>query len=452
MFHCFFDIGMIHFPELFEERTRNLLGEEYQLLKEALLTPPPVSIRINNRLKDYHPSENRVAWSRHGYYLASRPVFTTDPLIHAGAYYVQEASSMFLEELVGQLAPNAHCVLDLCAAPGGKSTLLSQAIPNDSLLVSNEFVRSRSMILAENLIKWGNPNIVVTNNSPEDFQRLPSFFDLMVIDAPCSGEGMFRKDPNAISEWSLSNVSSCAIRQQQIISDAWDALATDGILLYSTCTYNREENEDTVDFVCRELGAELLQPDISSFEGIVFSGKGYRFYPHRIKGEGFFVAALRKTAPSPSPTRIKNDLKKLKLKTSEQFSNYILPDIRISIYDTEQQLFGLPHPWQEEILLLRNRLNCLVTGIQLAERKGKDLIPSHQLALSKLLNRNALQQVEVDRTTALQYLKREAITLTDAPMGYVLICYEQQALGWVKNMGNRSNNLYPQHWRIRMNL
>lgn len=443
---------MIHFPALFEERTRNVIGDEFDQLKEALNSNPPVSIRINNRLSGFIPSNERVPWNKSGYYLGCRPSFTADPALHAGAYYVQEASSMFLEEVVKQIAPDARRVLDLCAAPGGKSTLLSEIISRDSLLVSNELVRNRAMILAENLIKWGNPAIVVTNNAPADFQQLPSFFDLLVVDAPCSGEGMFRKDPNAIGEWSLANVTQCAVRQKQILSDAWETLAQDGILIYSTCTYNREENEDTVGFVCDELGAELLEVDVSRFEGIVFSGKGYRFYPHRIKGEGFFISVMRKTAPSVTSKRIKTAVKKLQLKSTLQLREMLNPDLQVHLYDSGQQLFALPLKMQEEMLAIRANFNCLVCGVQLAERKGNDLIPSHQLALSKLLNYSAVQKAEVDLTTALQFLKREAITLTDAPLGYVLICYQQLALGWVKNLGNRSNNLYPQHWRIRMNV
>jgi 16S rRNA C967 or C1407 C5-methylase (RsmB/RsmF family)/NOL1/NOP2/fmu family ribosome biogenesis protein len=443
---------MIRFPVLFEERTRELLGNDFQLLKEALHEVPPVSIRLNNRMPDYACDGIKVPWCDAGYYLEIRPRFTADPLLHAGVYYVQEASSMFLHEVVSQLAPNASCVLDLCAAPGGKSTLLSQLLKPGSLLVSNEFVRSRAMILAENLIKWGNPDIAVTNNAPADFQQLPSFFDLLIVDAPCSGEGMFRKDPDSIEEWSLSNVNTCALRQQQILADAWDCLNTNGILIYSTCTYNREENEDTIDYICRELGAELLEIDISRFDGIVFSGKGYRFYPHRINGEGFFISALRKTSGSPSKKRIRNDLRKLQLKSTQQMSEFFLPSAGLTIIDNGLQLFALPEYLKEELLFIRSQLNCLLTGIDVAERKGKDLIPAHQLALSKLLNKQQIARVEVDLPTALNYLKREAITLNNEPMGYVLITYKQQALGWVKNLGTRSNNLYPQHWRIRMNV
>lgn len=443
---------MLQFPELFEQRTNELLGEEYFLLKEALNTTAPVSIRFNTRPNTCPSSSHKVPWSLHGFYLESRPVFTTDPLLHAGAYYVQEASSMFLEEVVRQLAPNALCALDLCAAPGGKSTLLSAILPNNALLVSNEIVRSRAMILTENIVKWGNPNCVVTNNAPADFQKTPNFFDLMVVDAPCSGEGMFRKDPGAIGEWSLNNVQQCATRQKSIVADAWDALKEGGILIYSTCTYNREENENTVEYICKDLGAEFLPVDSKSFEGIVSSDSGYRFYPHRISGEGFFIAAMRKTASTAGVLKLKTDLRKLKLKESMLMNNVLTSSDDFFVYDDEQYLFALPRRWKDEMLFMRSMFNCLINGILLAERKGKDLIPAHQLALSKLLNRATFSIVEVELSTALKFLKRESIQTDEAPVGYVLISYQKQILGWVKNLGNRSNNLYPQHWRIRMNI
>jgi 16S rRNA C967 or C1407 C5-methylase (RsmB/RsmF family)/NOL1/NOP2/fmu family ribosome biogenesis protein len=442
---------MITFPPLFEKRTTELLGEEFAQLKLALTDTAPVSIRLNNKKSDAFSSADSVPWCEQAYYLEKRPVFTADPLFHAGAYYVQEASSMFLQEMVRQLAPNARCVLDLCAAPGGKSTLLSQFISPDSLLVSNEIVRSRSMILAENLIKWGNSNIVVTNNKPADFQRLPAIFDLMVVDAPCSGEGMFRKDPGAINEWSLANIQQCTIRQKQILDDAWDALKTGGILIYSTCTYNKEENEANIAYIIHELGAELLSIDCSRFEGIVDSGLGYRFYPHRIKGEGFFIAAIRKSAPAPPPMRIKEERNKA-WKETKLMQNALLNPENFAITDDEQHLYALPSEWKDTIMTFRTKLNCLVSGIQLAERKGNNLIPSHQLALSKQLHPDFLNRVELDNTTAIKYLQRESIVIEDAPRGYVLICFQGLPLGWVKNLGNRSNNLYPQHWRIRMKL
>ena len=260
-------------------------------LEKALETKPPTSVRVNDKIA-YQPSSENVAWCKSGYYLDERPLFTADPLFHAGVYYVQEASSMFLEQAVKQYFPMADTVLDLCAAPGGKSTLLSQTLAESSLLVSNEIIRSRAYILAENLIKWGNPNVVVTNNEPKDFAILGGFFDAIVIDAPCSGEGMFRKDAGAVEEWSEYNVTLCAARQTEIVSSVWDALKTDGILVYSTCTFNREENEENVQWICNELGAEVLSIDLQGNSDITKSDFGYRFYPHKTKGEGFFISVL----------------------------------------------------------------------------------------------------------------------------------------------------------------
>ena len=299
----------MNLPPIFIERTKAILKEEYPAFENALQQLAPTSIRINDKM-DYMPSAEKVAWCDKGYYLNERPLFTADPLFHAGVYYVQEASSMFLSQVVEQHFPDADTVLDLCAAPGGKSTLLSQYLHRNCLLVSNEIVRNRAYILAENLAKWGNQNTLVTNNDPADFSALNNFFDAVVVDAPCSGEGMFRKDAGAIDEWSLSNVELCAERQKKILTDVWDALKPEGILVYSTCTYNREENEDNVAWMCRELDAELLKVDLHGNENIVESDFGYRFFPHRTKGEGFFIAVVRKNGSSVRSKQIKAELKK----------------------------------------------------------------------------------------------------------------------------------------------
>ncbi|MDD2285132.1 MAG: rRNA cytosine-C5-methyltransferase [Paludibacter sp.] len=442
-------------PELFVERTKFLLGEEYPDFEEALGSLSPVSVRVNDKIDGYDPSDEKVPWCDSGFYLAERPLFTADPLFHAGVYYVQEASSMFLKQVVDVFLKDAEKVLDLCAAPGGKSTLLLQYLPDDALLVSNEFVRSRAMILAENIIKWGHPNVVVTNHAPETFGVMSAFFDAVVVDAPCSGEGMFRKDAGAISEWSMQNVQQCAIRQKSILHHVWDGLKDGGILVYSTCTYNKEENEENVAWVCRELGASCLKMDISHFEGIVESAYGYRFYPHKIKGEGFFISILKKNAST-------NYVKSGKSKKNKQIEKYtdrsgdfrhqILHPGDFEIKEINRQIIAFPTKHLTDCLELNAKLNCLVNGVMLAELKGKDAVSAHQLALSKIMNRTAFECVEVDYKTAVAYLKRESIVLPEVNQGYVLICYKQQALGWVKNLGNRSNNLYPQHWRIRMHL
>lgn len=439
-------------PPLFAERTESLLGVEYPLFVKALESASPVSVRINDKLRDFLPSEKKVPWCSNGYYLKERPLFTADPLFHAGVYYVQEASSMFLEQIIQQFLQNAETVLDLCAAPGGKTTLLTQQLPEDTLLVSNEINRSRAMILAENVIKWGNPNVIVTNETPASFKRVPGFFDAIVIDAPCSGEGMFRKDPGAIDEWSPQNVQNCVIRQKSILQDIWGSLKPEGILVYSTCTYNREENEENIQWACEQLGAKLLRPQIDAFEGIVQSDYGLRFYPHRIEGEGFFISVLKKTDKDIPQIRIKEDRKTPKpVKNNDINAKLLLPDV-FDVLEIDMQLVAHAKKHITKSIYIGKEFNCLVNGVVLFDIKGKDIIPNPQFALSKIINRSAFNHVDVDLPTAISFLRKENIFLPEAPKGYLLITYREQMLGWVKNLGNRCNNLYPQHWRIRMHL
>ncbi len=439
-------------PELFIERTSSLLGEAFPDFERALQEAPPVSVRVNDKLSDYRPSDKKVPWCSAGYYLNQRPLFTADPLLHAGVYYVQEASSMFLQQVVEEFFGEVETVLDLCAAPGGKSTLISQALNEHALLVSNELVRSRAMILAENVIKWGNPNVVVTNNQPEAFKQLPAFFDALVVDAPCSGEGMFRKNPDSIGEWSMQNVIQCAIRQKNIVQEVWDSLKPGGILVYSTCTYNREENEDNVQWICEHLGATSLKINLKDLHGIVASDLGYRFYPHQVDGEGFFIAVMQKDDDVSYHTKQRQEKGRHGLNRSQDYLRKIRHIENYAILEADQQIIAYPLNQLSRNMILKNKLNCLVNGVLLAELKGKDVIPAHQLALSKILDTTGVNRSELDYPTAIAFLKRENIYLPDAPLGYVLVTFQQQALGWVKNLGKRCNNLYPQHWRIRMHL
>jgi len=443
----------MNLPEAFVSRTIKILGPEFRDLEKALEGIAPTSIRVNDKT-DYRPSDERVDWCESGYYLKERPLFTADPLFHAGIYYVQEASSMFLYQAVKQHFPEAQTVLDLCAAPGGKSTLLTQALPESSILVSNEIVRSRAYILAENLIKWGNPNIVVTNNEPKDFGSLPGYFDAVVVDAPCSGEGMFRKDAGAILEWSEYNVTLCAARQKEILSAVWDSLKTDGILVYSTCTFNREENEENVKWICEELGADLLSMDLKGNTAITATEYGYRFYPQKTKGEGLFLTVLRKNSRVlPSRNNKRDDKKNIKFVTKSNVSTFsLLNEERWVIIPEENRIKGYDKDRLNDFLLLNKQLKCMHSGLLLGELKGTDFIPSASMALSKKLDRESVETVEVDYRTAISFLKKEAIVLPDSSRGYILICFNRQALGWVKNLGNRTNNLYPNEWRIRMKI
>lgn len=446
-------------PLEFIERTRALLGPDYPHLEAALQTDAPVSLRVNRAKHTLSPAgAEPVGWCESGYYLDERLSFTFDPLFHAGAYYVQEASSMFLEQVVRQEVTGPVKCLDLCAAPGGKSTHLLSLLPEGSLLVSNEVIRSRSHILAENVAKWGNPWAVVTQNDPADFARLPHFFDVIVADAPCSGEGMFRKDTDSAGQWSVANVQLCASRQRRILGDVWEALKPGGLFIYSTCTYNTEENEENVRYLIEELGAEPVRiatrPEWGVGGALKYDYPVCRFFPHQTKGEGFFLAAVRKAAGEKAEIRWKPKTKKEKSKApivapSELHAWLYAPDRYRIAFDREGWT-AFPRLHEADYSLLAARLNILSAGIRLGEIKGKEVAPAPQLALSTAREPSAFPVATLQWEEAISYLRKETLSLPDhLEKGYVLVAYDGHALGFVKQLGNRANNLYPQEWRIR---
>ncbi len=439
-------------PPLFIECTKNLLGTDWDQFLQVLQAETPVSIRLNKAKIPENLSYEKVLWCETGYYLPERPVFTLDPLFHAGTYYVQEASSMFLEHVIRQYVDSPVRVLDLCAAPGGKSTHLASLLSERSLLVSNEYVRPRAHILSENLIKWGFNNNLVCNNKPEELGKLFSFFDVMLVDAPCSGEGMFRKDRGAIDEWSVENVDNCVVRQHKLLSEVWSALKKDGILIYSTCTYNRKENEETVRWIINELGAELLPVTIDDSWGITSTDGGYRFYPHKIKGEGFFISVLRKTTEEQVVKIKSGKLAEKASKEQQGLKEYIRQDTDFKIISHIEKFIFIQQNFVDEFSFLAKKLRVLHFGTTIGEWKGKQFIPDAALALSVHLNKESCLVADVDRLTALSFLRTENIVLPNVPQGMVLITYKNQPLGWVKNLGNRCNSLFPDNWRIRMNI
>ena len=455
-------------PMEFMTRTRQLLGEnEWNLFAGALQEEPPASVRMNPRKCGLSPEgASPVPWCRDGFYLSARPAFTFDPLFHAGCYYVQEASSMILDQVLRQYVTSPSIMLDLCAAPGGKSTLARTALPEGSLLVANEVMRGRSQVLAENMVKWGHPDVLVTQNDPADFTELGPLFDVILADVPCSGEGMFRKDETAVSEWSTDNVRLCWQRQRSILSAIWPCLKTGGILIYSTCTYNREENEDNVAWIAEELGAEVLPVETDDGWGITGNLAGYdfpvcRFLPHRTVGEGLFMAVLRKTSDdgeAETGGRKRNRQNKDKgkkggrnpLKTSREMENWLLNPERYALMVDGEEAVAFPGAFLDLYELFKSRLKVLHAGIILGEWKGKDWQPGHSLAMNVECNGTAFPQAELTYEQAVAYLRKEAVALfPDTPRGYVLVTYHGRPLGFVKNIGNRANNLYPQEWRIR---
>ncbi|MEP6674275.1 MAG: RNA methyltransferase [Ferruginibacter sp.] len=420
-----------------------------------------ISVRLNpdKKVSNTLPIANNVLWSSNGYYLFERPIFTLDPLLHAGAYYVQEASSMFLEEALKQSVDISQPlkVLDLCAAPGGKSTLLQSIISPESLLVSNEVIKARVNILAENITKWGAANVVVTNNDPAHFKRLENYFDVIVVDAPCSGSGLFRKDPEAIKEWSLNNVQLCSQRQQRILSDILPSLKEGGKLIYSTCSYSVEEDEDIMNWLKQKFPLENVKLEINKDFGIVEThadgNSGYRFYPDKIKGEGFFIAVFQKKI-----TDILSDRKiKAKAKSTDQVNKNDIETIRPFVNNVDELFFikqadeiiALPLQLKDELPVLQSALYIKKAGIKIGSIIRNELLPDHELALSNIINPDVIS-IEVDKTTALQYLRKEEIKIETTVKGWALIKYNGLPLGWIKILPNRSNNYYPKEWRILM--
>jgi 16S rRNA C967 or C1407 C5-methylase (RsmB/RsmF family)/NOL1/NOP2/fmu family ribosome biogenesis protein len=405
-----------------------------------------------------HPSTTlraaSVPWSSLGYYLHQRPSFTLDPLLHAGTYYVQEASSMFLEQAVKQTTDTSQplMVLDLCAAPGGKSTLLQSVISNQSLLVSNEVIQSRVNILKENIIKWGSGNVIVTNNDPKDFSKLSGLFDVVVIDAPCSGSGLFRRDPEAINEWSEANVQLCSQRQQRIIADAWNCLKEEGVLIYSTCSYSTEEDEAILDWTIKGLKAEGIRLKVEEEWGIdeVQSSTGtygYRFWPYKVKGEGFFIAAFRK---KEATGELRMKTKKEAIPSKEDInivSKWLQSTDGLSFILQGQNIAIVPSAWHPTIQYLMQELKVRYAGVELGTIAKNDLLPEHSLGLSTIIS-NHIFSVELTQEQALNYLRKSDVQIESSHKGWALAQYKGMNLGWMKLLGNRINNYYPKEYRI----
>ena len=464
-------------PRDFEEYTRRLMGDElYTTLAEGLAQEAPTSIRLNPFKTTsclHHDGQTAgprqgspVAWCAQGFYLANRPNFTFDPLLHAGLYYVQEASSMFIGHILQQLIHHPVLMLDLCAAPGGKTTAARAALPEGSLLFANEPMKLRASILSENVQKFGHPDMVVTNNFPREYQQSGLLFDVVLVDVPCSGEGMFRKDEGAIGEWSMQNVEKCRLLQRSIIEDIWPCLAEGGILIYSTCTFNAHENEENVNWIADNLGADFIDIDTPPEWGITGSliddHPVCRFIPGKTKGEGLFVAVLRKRGQHvPAIEQLKaNTGKSGKKQRRQQLRKQdSLPSEvscrawvngQFTISRKQGTVMGIPTWWQHIYEHAQKSLHILHAGMTLGTEKGHGIIPHTSLALSQAIAPDAFPRIEADYKTAISYLRKEAIALPpDAPRGFVIITYRSHSLGFVKNIGNRANNLYPQEWKIK---
>ena len=479
---------MAPLPKEFIDSLRAAIGGRAQDVLDALgCEDGVVGVRANPAKMEPGALSSRfgvgaqpVPWRADAFFLDSRPTFALDPLFHAGAYYVQDPSAMMVGTIADSLIAQSESplrILDLCAAPGGKSTCLASVLRGGDVLVSNEVIGSRASILAENMVKWGNPNTIVTNNDPKDFARLAASFDIILADVPCSGEGMFRKDPEALAQWSSENVKLCAARQRRIVADVWPALKEGGWLLYSTCTFNSSENDGNVEWICRELGAEVVllsnaphsfcrllhpqivglqknasrnmesEPDSLPVEGAVETRCGLQLGMGLTRGEGQYVALLRKTSAQKAGSQPKVG------KPSRKFPcDWLESGVAAYEQSTSAGIMLKAYPEQTEAQLrfFESSLRAIRSGVAVAYVKGRDLVPQTDLALSRAFRREAFAQAELTRDQALQFLRCAALQLPDAPRGFNVVTFERVPLGFVKNLGNRANNLFPQAWRLRM--
>ncbi|MFI3263927.1 MAG: rRNA cytosine-C5-methylase [Rikenellaceae bacterium] len=451
----------VKLPQLFVERVVQDLGQvQAEALFSALSTESPTSIRLNPYKVKEPIAQRPVGWSKYGFYLDERPSFTLDSDFHAGAYYVQEASSQFVGHILSERNIEGARVLDMCAAPGGKSTLYSTLVGLEGLVVANEINRSRASILADNARKWGLGNIVVCNSRSEHLAQFQSWFDIVAVDAPCSGEGMFRKMEGAIEEWSPSNVAMCAERQREILDNGWQSLKAGGVLIYSTCTFNRTENEEVLEHFMESYGDEVAPYDTVECDeswsvscGQVGAFQTFRFFPHKIEGEGLFVAVATKSFDAGGKMRQPKSRKKIFSSIDRQslleVSKWVAqPELMVFLNVADSAIYGYYRAQAEAVKSLAESLTIIYSGVAMGQIfKGK-LKPDPALALFHDLNCDVVSEVELDNSDILLYLRKQELSAELFAEGINIVSANGYTIGFVKRIGGRVNNIYPNSLRI----
>lgn len=443
-------------PQGFVDMVRGYGSDYADTLLAALQQPATVSVRANT-LKGVSPKADArlVPWCANGFYLTSRPLFVADPAWHQGLYYAQDASSMVYGEVVRRICRRFFDgvqglrYLDACAAPGGKTGGALEALPPDAFVVANELDRHRANILMENIARQGASNVAVASTDAAKFGALSAAFDIIAVDAPCSGEGMMRKEPEAVSQWSHALIDECVARQRYILDNIWSALNPGGVLIYSTCTFNRQENEDNASYIVSELGGESIDLGLTDYAGVL---PGYRFTPGFVEGEGLFIAAFRKPDGSAASTKKKKKRIISPCRPSEFVAGVLDNPVPVVEFSYGDSLWTMPEAHVELVDTLLATTGLAKPGLRVATAKGRDLIPSQELAFAAALKADAFPTLELDYHGAMSYLRGEG--LADVPSGlargHVLAAYEGRPLGFVKNIGRRANNLYPDFLRLRL--
>ncbi len=434
-------------------------GFDEQAFIDAHQTKSPTSIRINpfKQTQFEFTLDKPVPWNQYGFYLEERPNFTHDLLFQAGCYYVQEAGSMFIEHALSSCVDFNETLLafDVCASPGGKSTLLNSMLNSESALVANEVVKQRAEVLAQNLSKWGTCNVVVTNNDPSSYSEIQDAFDIILVDAPCSGSGLFRKQHDAIDEWSLDNVNLCSQRQKRILSDIIGSLKQGGTLVYSTCSYSIAENEEISDWLISEFGLMSIQIPIEKSWGIVETSSdkhnafGYRFYPDKTQTEGFFCTVLRKPGATDNHRQVRKskyeNFSIIKPKEKEEFIGWIhnLDEHVITKFKDDYLLTN------QTVINFINKYPQLYykkVGTTIGSLIKNEVIPHHDIALS-IHRSKSIQSIICNREQGLHFFKKTLMTI-EGIKGWNLLTFNGFGIGWIKHLGNRLNNYLPNEFRI----
>jgi len=440
-------------PKAFTDRIINDWAHESENLLQAISHPPATSVRIHPIKTNKISSWSSIPWCEYGYILLQRPSFAFDPYWHAGAYYVQESSSMFLQKVWSAIPRNDSPlrILDICAAPGGKSTHLLSLMKPQDFLICNEVIHSRAQVLSENITKWGYPNVMLTQSDTQKFALLKEYFDVILVDTPCSGEGLFRRDNNAMKEWSVDNCNKCVSRQKRILAHAWEALKPGAYLIYSTCTFNPQENENNIQWLIDEYNATCIPINYNSSEITIidkYEVIGYQFLPHRTKGEGFFISLIQKKG-----IKIENEYNQLSI-TKNMPASVMLA----TIHSEHQEYFYFKNKihlinvfLSKEMIYLQRYLHIIQVGTAIAAMRGEKIILEHALAMSIYLNKNNFSQIKLTLEQSLEYLRKNEldIDMSSYPKGWHLVVYDDTPLGWCKVLDHRINNYYPTAWRLR---
>ena len=449
----------MYIPEEFKLRMQELLKDEYNNFLNTYENRRYQAIRVNTlkiSIEDFikcSPFEllGKVPWEKRGFYISEEKP-GKQPYHAAGLYYVQEPSAMSVVPCLG-IEPG-HKVLDLCAAPGGKSTQAAAYLNGQGLLVSNEIEPKRARVLSENIERMGIKNAVVTNNTPQQLQRVfEGYFDRIIVDAPCSGEGMFKKEDSAIQDWSREGIEGCAMRQSEIIESAGAMLKPGGLMVYSTCTFSTEENEGVIgDFLSRnpEFIMEEIPKEYGFAPGFSQYGRGYdmtgaaRLFPHRIKGEGHFICLLKKNSGTDGNQQ--NAEYKLKKDVLLDYCSFVKSSLHEEpcgrLYLKGEELYALP-----DDLCQVNGLRILRGGLQLGTLKKNRFEPNHALALALKENQTVrCQRLKTCNGSIFKYLSGEVLD-TDEADGWCLVTVDGYSIGWGKVSSGKMKNHYPKGLR-----